>query len=60
MPLQVEIINIIICCNIKAARLGILDNAPTHKPNFHIFVASKAPWFDINDDLKQFNKGPVA
>lgn len=41
-------------------RLGILDNAPTHKPNFHIFVASKAPWFDINDDLKQFNKGPVA
>ncbi|MDN3611452.1 GFA family protein [Vibrio ostreicida] len=40
-------------------RLGILDSTPTHKPNFHIFVASKAPWFDINDGLKLFDKGPV-
>jgi len=40
-------------------RLGILDSTPTHKPNFHIFVASKAPWFNINDDLKQFDKSPV-
>ena len=31
----------------------------TTKPNFHIFVASKAPWLDINDQLKQFKQGPV-
>ncbi len=40
-------------------RLGILDSTPTHKPSFHIFVASKAPWLEINDDLKQFEKSPV-
>ncbi|OAN17999.1 ADP-ribosylglycohydrolase [Photobacterium jeanii] len=40
-------------------RLGILDDVPTHKPSFHIFTASKAPWNEITDDLKQFEKGPV-
>ena len=39
-------------------RLGILDDAPTQKPAFHIFVGSKAPWYDINDDLKQFEEMP--
>ena len=40
-------------------RLGILDDIPTHKPNFHIFTSSKAPWNDITDNLMQFDKGPV-
>ncbi|MFT5880612.1 MAG: hypothetical protein ACI86X_001741 [Moritella sp.] len=40
-------------------RLGILDSVPSHKPSFHIFVGSKAPWHDITDELKQFEKGPV-
>lgn len=40
-------------------RLGILDSVPTHKPNFHIFVGSKAPWLEIGDDLTQFEKGPA-
>ena len=40
-------------------RLGILDSTPSHKPSFHIFVNSKAPWKDINDDLKQFAEGPT-
>ncbi len=40
-------------------RLGILDDIPTHKPNFHIFTGSKAPWNEISDGLKQFEKGPV-
>ncbi|HGZ7310312.1 TPA: GFA family protein [Vibrio parahaemolyticus] len=40
-------------------RLGILDDAPTHKPSFHIFTGSKAPWNEITDGLKQFDKGPV-
>ena len=40
-------------------RLGILDSVPTHKPNFHIFVGSKAPWLDICDGLTQFEQGPA-
>ncbi|USD33779.1 MULTISPECIES: GFA family protein [Vibrio] len=40
-------------------RLGILDNEPTHKPSFHIFTGSKAPWNEITDGLKQFDKGPL-
>ncbi len=40
-------------------RLGILDSVPSHKPSFNIFVGSKAPWLEINDGLKQFEKGPV-
>jgi len=40
-------------------RLGILDSVPSHKPSFHIFVGSKAPWLEIADNLKQFENGPV-
>jgi hypothetical protein len=40
-------------------RLGILDDTPTHKPSFHIFTNSKAPWNEITDTLMQFEKGPV-
>lgn len=40
-------------------RLGILDDIPSHKPAFHIFTASKAPWHEITDDLTQFEEGPV-
>ncbi|MGU3843400.1 GFA family protein, partial [Vibrio diabolicus] len=25
---------------------------------FHIFVASKAPWLEISDNLTQFEAGP--
>ncbi len=39
-------------------RLGILDDIPSHKPSFHIFVAYKAPWNEIRDDLTQFPEGP--
>jgi hypothetical protein len=34
--------------------LGSLVDAPTIRPREHIFVGSKAPWFDITDDLPQF------
>lgn len=40
-------------------RLGILDDAPTQKPTFHMFVGSKAPWYDITDDLQQFDEKPI-
>jgi len=33
--------------------LGSLADAPTIRPSEHIFVGSKAPWFDITDELPQ-------
>jgi hypothetical protein len=35
--------------------MGTLVDAPTIRPNRHIFVGSKAPWFTITDDLPQFD-----
>jgi hypothetical protein len=37
---------------------GTLDDDPGVRPAAHIFVASKAPWVDINDDLPQFDEYP--
>ena len=33
--------------------LGSLVDEPSIRPTEHIFVASKAPWFEIADDLPQ-------
>jgi hypothetical protein len=33
--------------------LGSLTDAPSIRPSEHIFVGSKAPWFEITDDLPQ-------
>ena len=33
--------------------MGSLVDAPGIRPTEHIFVGSKAPWFDITDDLPQ-------
>jgi hypothetical protein len=33
--------------------LGSLADAPSIRPGEHIFVGSKAPWFEITDDLPQ-------
>jgi len=33
--------------------MGSLANEPTIRPTDHIFVGSKAPWFEISDDLPQ-------
>jgi len=35
--------------------MGTLIDAPTIRPDKHIFVGSKAPWFAIADDLPQFD-----
>jgi hypothetical protein len=35
--------------------MGSLVDAPTIRPTEHIFVGSKAPWFEITDDLPQFD-----
>ena len=33
--------------------LGSLDDEPGIRPTEHIFVGSKAAWFEITDDLPQ-------
>src|SRR5258706_1322672 len=38
--------------------LGILDDHPRVRPEQHIFVGSKAPWFEITDDLPQYEGYP--
>ena len=39
---------------------GSLDTDPGIRPMAHIFVANKAPWFDITDTLPQFPQMPPA
>jgi len=34
--------------------MGTLADDPGIRPNKHIFVGSKAPWFTITDDLPQY------
>jgi len=36
--------------------MGTLVDAPSIRPDHHIFVGSKAPWFTITDDLPQFDE----
>ena len=36
--------------------MGSLADAPSIRPTKHIFVGSKAPWFEITDDLPQFDE----
>ena len=36
--------------------LGSLVDTPTIRPTQHIFVGSKAAWFEITDDLPQFEE----
>ena len=38
---------------------GGLDGAPGMKPRGHIFTADKAPWFEITDDLPQWEALPA-
>jgi hypothetical protein len=39
--------------------MGTLIDPPSVRPSFHMFVASKATWYDITDDLPQFDGLPV-
>jgi hypothetical protein len=38
--------------------LGVLVDDPGIRPSFHVFVGSKAPWFEITDELPQFRGLP--
>jgi hypothetical protein len=35
---------------------GVLDDDPGLRPDRHIFVELKAPWFEISDELPQLDK----
>ena len=37
---------------------GTLIDEPTLKPKGHMFVGSKAPWYEILDDLPQYDGSP--
>jgi hypothetical protein len=39
--------------------LGTLVDAPSIRPTAHIYVGSKAPWYEITDDLPQFDELPT-
>lgn len=39
--------------------MGSLDDDPGIRPQAHIFVGSKAPWYEIGDDLPQFPEYPT-
>lgn len=39
--------------------LGVLDDDPGIRPECHVFVGSKAPWFEITDDLSQWQSLPA-
>lgn len=38
--------------------MGTLMDAPSIRPAMHIFVGSKAPWYEITDDLPQYEGFP--
>jgi hypothetical protein len=35
---------------------GLLDDDPIVRPSLHVFAGSKAPWWEIQDSLPQFEK----
>lgn len=39
-------------------RLGALEQDPGRRALAHCWVGSKAPWFEISDQLPQFAEGP--
>ncbi len=37
-------------------RAGTIDGDPGVRPQFHIWVSAKAPWYEIHDDLPQYQE----
>lgn len=42
---------------IRRLRLGLLDGDPGRRPAAHVWVGSKAPWYEISDALPRFEAG---
>ncbi len=43
---------------VVSIRCGTLDEDPSIRPSQHIYVDSKAPWFDIADGIPRFEREP--
>lgn len=43
---------------ITSIALGTVDEDPGIRPECHIFVGSKAAWYEIKDDLPQYERRP--
>lgn len=41
---------------ITSITLGTVQNDPGISPESHIYVGSKAPWYEIHDDLPRFDE----
>ncbi len=39
--------------------MGTMDGDPSCPPGYHIYVGSKAPWHEINDDLPRYDTEPA-
>lgn len=44
--------------NIAIIPFGSLDDEPALSPQDHIFMGSRAPWYEPTDDLPRFEMGP--
>lgn len=44
---------------VQTIALGILDDDPGTRPECHIFVGSKAPWYEIADRLPRYRELPA-
>jgi len=42
----------------RRVRLGTLEGDPQTRPVAHVWVSSKAPWFEISDSIEQFAEMP--
>jgi hypothetical protein len=51
-PLQLQFQN----GHIYLVYAGLLDDDPEVRPMLHMFVGSKAPWWEINDSLPKYDK----
>lgn len=38
--------------------MGTMDGDPPRPPGYHIYVGSKAPWHEINDELPRYETEP--
>ena len=44
--------------NLSSIAIGTLDGDPGVRPSYHMFVGSKAAWYDIADRLPQYDAWP--
>jgi hypothetical protein len=44
---------------IRRVRLGTLEDTQGARPIAHIFTGSKADWFEIRDNIEQFEEYPT-